>query len=207
MKKPIADIAVCIGTYGDHQRWSQMVQSRALPSVERQTMAPADIVWVHAPTLREARNNAAEDTDAEWLCFLDADDELDPRYIEVMSHVSTHLDGDWLLQPATRGVYPDGREDPQSVVIPARPLLEGNYMVIGTLVRASQFQRLGGFANWPYAEDWDLWIRCWRDGAKMRAVPDAIYRVLVNGTGRNSCDRALQIRTYNAIRDQYLRHP
>lgn len=207
---PKAPITVCIGTYGDYATWSDMVDRRAMPSVERQTLPAAAIRWVHGATLHEARNVAAETarpahSRSEWICFLDADDELDEHYLEAMTEAIAKLeDGAWLLQPATLGVHPDGHEDPHPVVIPAKPLLDGNFLVIGTLLRQEQFHRLGGFGNWPIYEDWDLWIRCWRDGAATRPVPEAIYRVHVNSSGRNSAGRSAQVRTYNEIRRQYL---
>jgi GT2 family glycosyltransferase len=207
---PISNIAVCIATYGDYSHWSKMVDAHAYPSAERQTVRPAAIRWIHGSTLHDARNEAAEDVArrrtakaVEWLCFLDADDELDPHYIEAMSAALTDRKGDWLLQPATLGVHPDGREDPYPVVIPPKPLLDGNFMVIGTLIRRDQFLRLGGFADWAYCEDWDLWIRAWRDGAGLEPVPEAIYRVHVNPNSRNNGDRATQVRIYNQIRSQY----
>lgn len=210
-QRPTCNIAVCIGTYGNYKKWSTVVHERARPSAERQTVTPATVRWIHGATLHEARNQAARYAathhNTEWLCFLDADDELDPGYLEAMSRAAADTKDDWLLQPATLGVHPDGREDPYPVVIPAKPLLDGNFMVIGTLVRADQFQRVGGFANWDYCEDWDLWIRCWRDGAQMKPVPEAVYRVHVNATGRNNCDRATQVRVYNQIRRQYVGRP
>lgn len=166
--------------------------------------------WVHGSTLHEARNQAAltaalPRNRPRWLCFLDADDELDEHFIEAMSDAASSLDdGDWLLQPATLGVHPDGHEDPHPVVIPAKSLLDGNYLVIATVLPFAQFLRVGEFREWPMYEDWDLWLRCWKDGAQIRSVPEAIYRVHVNPVGRNSADRASQIRTYHQIRSQYL---
>lgn len=196
-------ITVCIGTYGDHGHWSALA-ARAMASVERQTVRPDNVRWFHGTKLHEARNCAAHGEQAEWLCFLDADDELDERYLEAMYATVSGLDEPALVQPATLGVYPDGREDAAAVLIPAKPLFDGNYMVIGTLVRRDQFQRLGGFREWPCYEDWDLWIRCWLDGAKLLSCPNAIYRVHVNEVSRNNCDRAQQIAVYNAIRNAHL---
>jgi GT2 family glycosyltransferase len=114
------------------------------------------------------------------------------------------LEGDWLLQPATLGVYPDGREDTHPVLIPRKNLLDGNFMVISTLIRTEQFLRLGGFEDWPIYEDWDLWLRAWRDGAQFLAVPDAILRVHVNPASRNQSDRSTQVRVYHEIRNRHL---
>lgn len=194
-------IAVCIGTYGTEQ-WSNLAHTRAIPSAQNQTSPAHDIIHWHAETLQEARNGAAERARSDWLCFLDADDELDAGYLAAMTEALP--DRDALLQPATLGVHPDGHEDPYPALIPPKPLLEGNYMVIGTLIRRTQFERLGGFDDWPLYEDWDLWIRARTDGAALISVPDAIYRVHVNSGGRNSSPRPAQLDTYAAIRRRHL---
>lgn len=202
---PVAPITVCIGTFGDQQIWSALAHDRAMASVDRQTLRPDNLIWCHAPDLHTARNEAAAQARSEWLCFLDADDELDPHYLEAMTQAVTYLDvADWLLQPATLGVHPDGHEDPTPVMIPPKPLLDGNFLVIGTLVRRAQFERLGGFCDFPLYEDWDLWLRCFLDGASISQVPAAIYRVHVNTAGRNSASRALQLRIYHQIRSRHL---
>lgn len=213
MSRSIAPIGVCIGTYGDHSRWAPLAE-RAMASVDRQTTRASFCRWVHGSNLHDARNRCARDVlhdvtrvagvQTDWLCFLDADDTLDPGYIEAMAEVAAKIDHDALIQPSTLGVYPDGREDAEPVLIPSKPLLDGNFMVIGTLIRCDQFERLGGFHDWPCYEDWDLWIRAWRDGADLVACPGAVYRVGVNEGSRNNCARDQQVRTYNAIRSQYI---
>lgn len=175
-------ISVVVGTFGDRRRWDPLAQ-RALASVANQTIGPADVQRVHADTLHDARNKGAHDATGAWLCFLDADDELDPRYLEAMT--TAFRPGDWLLQPATLGVV-DGIEDEAPVVIPTRKLKVGNYLVIGTLVRRSHFLRAGGFYDWTAWEDWCLWLRCAHIGDGVDQVPDAIYRVHIAPGGRNS---------------------
>jgi glycosyltransferase involved in cell wall biosynthesis len=201
-------IAVCVGTFGDVDRWEKTAHTWALPSVEMQHERPARMTWNHGPSLHVARNDAARPPgcldDTEWLCFLDADDELDPGYIAAMAAATKGLEGDWLLQPATLGIHADLCEDPHPVVIPRKNLLDGNFMVISTLIRTEQFHRLGGFQDWPIYEDWDLWLRAWRDGAQFKAVPDAVLRVHANPRSRNDGDRATQVSVYHQIRNRYL---
>ena len=196
-------ISVIISTFGDTQVWLPLAQ-RAIASCARQTLAPEDVLYNHGDTLQEARNRGAAQARGEWLCFLDADDELDARYVEVMTNAVGRLDEPALLQPSTLGVV-DGREDQHPVLIPSKPLLDGNFMVIGTLVRRDQFLRVGGFHDYPLYEDWDLWIRCWLDGAQLVAVPSAIYRVHVREGSRNNQERKLQLDTYNRIREKHRR--
>jgi hypothetical protein len=105
-------------------------------------------------------------------------------------------------QPATLGIHPGGWEEPTPVVIPAKPLLEGNYIVIGAMHRLEQFHRVGGFYDWPAWEDWCLWIRCWLDGAEIVPVPEAIYRVHVC-EGRNTLSRQQALALYRKMKAFY----
>lgn len=165
---------------------------RAIKSAE---LARPDIaLWLHKETLAEARNKGAEMVNTDWLIFLDADDELDSRYVDAMRRAS----GD-IRKPSTIGVYPDGSEDDAPAMIPQRDLDRANHIVIGAMCRASMFWEVGGFREYPILEDWDLFRRMWKAGAEVVEVPDAIYRVHVNEGSRNQ-DQALHTRVYNQIR-------
>lgn len=190
-------VGVAVGTFGDHS-WAELARERALVSVVRQTRPVDQVVHVHADALHQARNQAAELLATEWVIFLDADDELDERYVEAMLAAR----GD-VRQPATLGIHPGGREDPTPVVIPRKSLLEGNYIVIGAMLRLEQFHRVGGFMDWPAWEDWCLWIRCWMDGAEIVPVPEAIYRVHVDLQGRNVLPRDKALALYKRMREFY----
>jgi hypothetical protein len=191
------DVTVIVPVFGDHRRWTDLAH-RAARSAIAQTTPPARVFISTAETLCVARNGPAEWARTEWLCFLDADDELDVRYLEAMLAAS----GD-LRQPATLGVV-NGVEDAAPVVIPARPLLDANYIVIGAFIRTELFWDLGGFRHLPAYEDWDLWIRAWLAGAEITAVPEAIYRVHVSPTGRNAMERDRAIACYHQVRSRYV---
>lgn len=185
-------VTIVIGTFGDPV-WVDRAHV-AFRSAVAQTV-PATVVHVHGKTLADARNTGAAGTRSPWLIFLDADDTLDPGYVAAMTS-----GGGQLRQPATLGVYPDGHTDVAPVMIPAKPLTEGNYLVIGTAIQRSMFEQVGGFQEWPIYEDWDLWLRCVAAGANVTQVPDAVYRVGVRPDSRNNQPRQVQIDTYNRIR-------
>lgn len=191
------DVTVIIPVFGPPEPWLPLAD-RALSSVLHQTVRPSHVVVSAADSLREARNHPAMRATTEWLCFLDADDELDPHYVEAMAAGQ----GD-LLQPSTLGIV-DGVEDDYPVLIPPRPLQIANYIVIGAFVRTSVFQSVGGFDDFVAFEDWDLWRRCYRAGAEIGAVPDAIYRVHVRPGSRNSTMTPAAMQAYEAIRRRPL---
>jgi glycosyltransferase involved in cell wall biosynthesis len=175
-------ISVVITTYGNSE-WQELAWGRAYPSALEQ--GADNIVVHHEETLAigPARNAAASKVPSDdWLIFLDADDELESNYVTAMRQ---ETDGMWrtdhlrLLQPSVRYVR-KGRV-PAPVLAPANDLRVDNYLVIGTCIHKSVFDRVGGFNDYPHGfEDWSLWAKAWRAGARVVPVPDAVYRAHVN---------------------------
>lgn len=194
------DLSVIIATHGD-RRWVDQANGRALPSVAAQSVAPAEVVLRHHPTmaLHEVRNWAAKSARGEWLCFLDADDQLDHRYVEAMVQAETE---GALLAPSVSWATAGVPADPVSLA--RRDIAKVNPCVIGTLVRRSTFLAVGGFWDWPAWEDWCLFRRCWLAGERVVHVPDAVYVAHVSPDGRNSSPDADR-RLHRRITDSHHR--
>lgn len=177
------DVTVVVGTYGDDS-WHRLAWERAIPSAQ-----VLDVPVVHSigASLHDARNNGMYQVDTEWVCFLDADDELEPGYFD-------HMDQGYasLRAPSVRYIR-DGRSRParmpkvagHSHDCTAECLPYGNWLVIGTVAKTDQVRRVGGFRNFDWSEDWDLWVRCWQDGASIESIPQAVYRAHVRPDSRN----------------------
>ena len=199
---PEETVDVVIASYGPIEEWEPRV-ARAVNSAASQTVEPAHIWQLHDPVgndLSSVRNQAAAKSDADWLIFLDADDELGPDYIRAMLAAS----GD-IRQPSTLGVHPDGHEDDYPVIIPPHPggFLVGNHLVIGSMVRRSLFCSVGGFREGMRSlEDWDLWIRCRLAGGTIGLASNAIYRVHVRPASRNAPEGDHH-NTYTEIQTRY----
>ena len=161
--------------------------------------AVADVTWCHGESLGQARNEGADRLDTEWLIFLDADDVLEPGYVEAM------LTGTELLrQPATRGFYSGGEVDDEANVIPPRNLLRSNHLVIGTMCNHELFDMVGQFDTELGAlEDWDLWIRMYLAGANYEAIPEAVYWVFVNDHESRNSPTGEHDRAYREISRRY----
>ncbi len=191
-------VSIIVATHGD-PKWSDLANGCAYPSARAQAdVRPrTGVVLRHYPdyTLAQARNAAAAEAAGDWFCFLDADDELEPGYLDAMAAAKylRNLAGPPpLLVPRVRRVY-----GPSNASAPEVPNKGGwprvNECVIGTLVRADLFRAVGGFRDFTdrgrrilMYEDWDLWLRCWNSGAQLVYVHDAIYREHVAATGRNT---------------------
>lgn len=189
-------VDVVVATFGDKNVWSSLAE-RAIDSAIDQTVGAHDVWYCHGGDLADARNTGAHQSVADWLIFLDADDQLDHCYIEKMLEGS----GD-VRQPSTLGVV-DGVEDDYPVLIkPKSSILIGNHLVIGSMVRRGLFEDVGGFRPLPVLEDWDFWIRCALVGVKFGTCPGAIYRVHVQPQSRNQ-DIGLHNRVYQEIQQEY----
>lgn len=136
------------------------------------------VVRSHERTLVEARNAAAYTAAAGWLCFLDADDDLEPGYLDALLAGS----GD-LRAPAIR------YDDADPVVLADRCIDGINPCVIGTLIRRELFIDAGGFWHERAWEDWSLFRRAWLLGAEIVHHPDAVYRVNTRPDSRNNTVR------------------
>lgn len=189
------DVTVIVPTFGD-QKWITIAQN-AIISVNNQTVKPKECIHLHDVSLGEARNKGAIQASTKWLIFLDADDTLDPRYIEYMIE---EVDDSTIRQPSTLGVYPNGAEDEFPVLIPRCSLKERNFLIIGSMCLREQFLDVGGFdVQLPILEDWDFFIRLVNNGAIIGSREKAIYRVGVNPGSRNVNAR-LHGNYYNKIR-------
>lgn len=190
-------VAVVVATYGDAEEWAPFARRAALSAAEN-TIKPHQIAMLHGDGLSSARNQAAAAMHCDWLIFLDADDELDPYYVEEMLAGQ----GD-IRQPSTLGVHPDGHEDDYPVLIPPGPnFMVRNHLVIGCMVRRDLFVEVGGFNDLPVLEDWDLFIRLRLNGASLGECPKAIYRVHVREGSRNQ-DSVTHGRVYTEIQNRY----
>lgn len=194
------DVTVVVGTYGDAS-WQTLAESRAIPSAQA---LGVPVVHVHADTLANARNSALAKVTAEWVVHLDADDELEPGYINALATGSADL-----RAPSVRYVR-DGR-----LLVPGMPqvaghthacgggcLPHGNWLVVGTAVRTDLVCAVGSWWDEPLYEDWSLWLRCWKAGATVEPIPAAVYRAHVRPNSRN---RGPSIASKNRVHHQIVK--
>lgn len=168
-------MTIIIATYGDDS-WRELANERAFPSALRQDVP---VMRFHGSDLPRARNEAAARAHTEWLCFLDADDELEDGYIAALMAA----DGD-LRAPAV--AWTTGSSSTQPVTLHERDIINGlNPCVIGTLIRRDLFADVGGFWEWPAYEDWCLFRRAALSGARIEHVPGAVYRAQIRPGSRN----------------------
>jgi len=139
-----------------------------------------------------ARNEGAARSRGDFLVFLDADDVLEPTYVERC------LDALLASPPKVAYAYTKmqlfGLEN---VVFEAHPfhgplLLETNYVHASALIRRRVFEKIGGWSTtWETGrEDHELWVRMLSHGYEGVFVPEPLLRYRRHGPSRNDLSEA-----------------
>lgn len=129
-----------------------------------------------------ARNVGITRARGNWFLFLDADDWLLPRHLE---HMVGKLQTDQTLDAVHCGwarVSPSGDVGPDTYAPDVSDMFElfAQYCAFqpnACLVRSSLVRTVGGFeVSLPSCQDWDLWQRVARTGARFGAVRESLAR-------------------------------
>lgn len=177
------EVTVVVATFGGDE-WVDLARSRAIPSAEA---LGVPVIHSHGDTLSEARNAGLDLVATEWVCHLDADDELEPGYFDAMA-----LSAADVRAPAVRYVGWTANRPARMPKVSghthncvAECLVDGNWLVIGSVARTQLLRDVGGHLEFDWSEDWSLWLRCHLAGASFEAVPRAVYRAHVRRDSRN----------------------
>ena len=197
-------ISILISTYGDEE-WEQ--RGVALAQLTGNNNRDADVFPWHEPegTITSARNGAVTHAIGDWLCFLDADDQLDADFVPFMGKAILRDPGNHLrlLTPAVLQVRGGRRNGP--LFFPQCSLETGNWLIIGTLIHKTLFHQIGGFREHPHGlEDWNLWRRAVRSGAQIIRVKRAVYIAHYNHHSKHHQIRRnhkAYVAAYEAARD------
>lgn len=207
-------VSLLVGTFGSDE-WRDRGDAAFARAVRDHDDA-CEHRRLHLPvgTLADVRNELARNATGDHLCFVDGDDRLAPGYLEAMRReLSALAHGDvrvghrhlgfplppLLLVPAVQYVSVTGKpEGPPAIPAWRSNLIDLNCCVIGTLIPRALFNALGGFRELPALEDWDLTLRAVKAGAKLVAVPDAVYVAYRSASGRN-----LDQSPYEALRAEH----
>lgn len=126
-----------------------------------------------------ARNALAAIARGEFLCVLDADDELLPDYLATMREVigqasdrDIYACNAWCVDPSgQRSLWHADRDPDITLRLRLIDLLRSNGIFVMAAVRASTFHRVGGFDPAAGVEDYDLWLRIMAAGGTHLYAP------------------------------------
>lgn len=151
----------------------------------------------------KARHEAVRFSTSELLLFVDADDVLNPDYLEKMVRV---------IMKGGDIVYPDlllwAQNESRLVVTPKRitPAFVRDFkkvvMPVTSLISRKMYDDLGGFKEWPVLEDLDFFVRAMAKGYSFRKAETLLWYRRVPGT-RNTIDLAKRKEVLDQIMSQF----
>lgn len=137
----------------------------------------------------EARNQGLREATTEYVLFMDADDVAAPHMVDELYRAIWDVDVTYpqMLLVSEDLSEPVGLHEAQPFC-PMR-LEQGNFVPGCAMVRREKALEVGGFRELPLLEDWDLWLRMARNGARFKPVPDArLYYRQVSGSRNKNQD-------------------
>lgn len=154
---------------------------RAVASIQAQTFPPAEIE-VALDQEREGaaatRNRALRRVTAEWVAFIDDDDEWYPDHLRKLARCA-QLTGADVVYPG----YDCTGEDPVNcfgIPFDAELLRRRNFIPVTVLAKTEIVRAAGGFQPHPDehgdpCEDWGLWLAMLELGAKFVHLPQKTW--------------------------------
>jgi len=141
-----------------------------------------------------ARNTAIEHVSADFVAYLDADDELADDYLaSMLGLMNDYPDRDIY---SSDGLFIEADGTTQVVLgydgvvnVSIEDLLQECWILGGgALIRTDALRALGGFREHLYGEDYDLWMRALAAGYTHVGTPEPLYRYHRDVSGRKSED-------------------
>jgi len=194
----VTDVTILVATYGD-QAWQDLAYNRAIPSARQQDVP---VIYRHATTLHEARNACIHAARTPWVIHLDADDELENGYVATLAAGSAMV-----RAPAVRYIQGQHAQPPRVPTVWSHThactgacLIYGNWIIVGAMANRQLLLDVGGWRDFIWSEDWDLWLRCHLSGASIETIPQAIYRAHSRPGSRNrASSQAERLEAHRAI--------
>ncbi len=141
-----------------------------------------------------ARNKGLAETKTPFVVFLDADDTIEPTFVEKCLAV---------IQPGAY-VYTDWMQMAQYVHAPKKPWVDGTWHCVTTLLHTADARRVGGFPEDMALEDTHFYTRLLYSNVQPLHLPEALFSYSPFGqraktdhaNGRAQASRAALIQRY-----------
>ncbi|MCX7603203.1 MAG: glycosyltransferase [Bryobacteraceae bacterium] len=159
--------------------------------IERARIPGLRTIYRDRPCLAgDNRNFAIGQARGRYICCLDADDQLDPVYLETALFLA-EFGGYDFVYPSVR-LHGDGQGQ-WRVRDPEWPeILRHNLVSTVALFRREAWEAVGGYRDWGTGEnylpeDWDLWVRMLAEGFRGAALPEPLmhYRIRERSLSRH----------------------
>ena len=135
-----------------------------------------------------ARNRGVAAAEGEYIIFLDSDDILMPRCLEMAVDVLDHEHDAVIVygkaEQFGKGVKTKILDTPPFSM---ETMLGRNCIYVTAMVRADDFRAAGGFSPdmEDGLEDWDLWLGILEGGGTVRQLDEVFFRYRIRKDSRN----------------------
>lgn len=140
----------------------------------------------------DSLNEGLKAADTEWVTAFGSDDIAHPNFLErslAFTYGNDVVYPGLVLTDEELNIIGGGAPDPFN----GRRLLDNNYIPGPSLYRREKALEVGGYRQLDGLEDWDLWVRMYRAGARFQNT-DALVFYRIHPEGRNQ--RARQDESY-----------
>lgn len=160
--------------------------------------------WVSNYGLSTCRNNGVLATNGEYVMMLDADDKLEPTYLEkVVRHAAPGrlvCAGLRMFGDDNKVCYP--RED-----FTTADLICANQFYCTALFYRNDFNAVGGYdpmLDQLGCEDWELWIRMYKHGCRLKVVREPLFHYRIHKDSHTAtCSPAREAARRAYIREKH----
>lgn len=159
--------------------------------LERAQLPGVRVLYRDKPCLAgDNRNFGISRARGRFICCLDADDLLEPSYLETAIFAAEFGDNDFVYPSLKEFGAASGQWQVEDAAWPG--ILHRNRVSTVALFRRELWDQLGGFRDWGKGseyvpEDWDFWVRAVAAGFRGKAIRETLmkYRVLPDSLSRN----------------------
>ena len=127
--------------------------------------------------LPAARNAGIQETQARYICCLDADDLIDPTYLEKAAMVLEARPDYGLAYPLAQ-LFGDVAETWQTEPLDPAKLLQYNHIPVVAVFRRLAWEKSGGYDEKMRLgyEDWEFWLRLAGEGYRGHLIPEPLFK-------------------------------
>ena len=121
-----------------------------------------------------ARNHGISEARGKYILCLDADDRIDPTYLEKAVTVLELNPGVGIVYSHVHffGIEEGVAREPE---FNADILLEANILHTASVFRKKDWERVGGYKSNLGFEDWEFWINLVEHGVVGQLIPEALF--------------------------------
>ena len=166
--------------------------------------------------LVRALNLARSEARADYLARFDADDEMDPRRLDLQAdHLDRERDTDIVSCLVRHFPEADVREGNRIYEAWLNGLVRHEEIVRdifvesplahpSVMMRAAAFDRLGGYREMGWPEDYDLWLRAYFLGMRFAKVPEVLLSWRDHGVRATRTDPRYSVQSFLRVKAAFL---